>query len=438
MDYGTKTWKRGVEFTDVFPDRKRNRIIGLTFPRADTNLGLEPSVLNVLPPGDNVEYVMDNRLFNDGDVQYYVCSVYISGYDEFVEWALQHDHKKIIVGGYHPTTFPEDFERYALKIVQGPCDDFWATIHQDGQVVRGVVSNKSLLRRDLYDIRCNQQVIPGKMPDDVVVSINTSIGCNVKPPCDFCCTPMMCDKLLSRPIEMVRREAETLRQYEPNFLFIRDENFTMQKDWKDRLELLHTILPDVRIYLFASANTLNAERIRVMAQNGVYMVCLGMEDPTVKYRKNNTLSRVVKMLKEEGIMVYLSFIVNPLKIIGKEAGEKFYGLLMNRLYELAPEMVCGNFLMPFRGTKLWDEYYAHISPDDYKHYDSKTPFLIRNPIAREKMRFFLFWYQWKYFTSSFYREQVRKFETGDTLNMRFNELYDQFKILYERYWNIRA
>lgn len=129
---GTKTW-RGVGFEDIFPDRRRDRIIGMSFPRQDLTLGLEPSVLTVLPEVDNVEYSLKNLDFNDGDVRYYVCSVYISGYDEFVDWAGRHDRNKIVAGGYHPTAFPEEFERYAFKVVQGSCDDFFGTVSQPGR-----------------------------------------------------------------------------------------------------------------------------------------------------------------------------------------------------------------------------------------------------------------------------------------------------------------
>lgn len=435
--FGLRTWQ-SVEFNDVFPDRKKNRIIGMSFPPSSTSLGLEPSILYVLPPGGNVEFDMHNRDYNDNDVALYLCSVYISGYAEFVNWALRHDKDKIVVGGYHPTTFPEDFERYAGRIVQGPCDDIEATLAQDGRIVKGVISNRFLPRRDLYDIKWNQQVIPDKKPEDTVVSINTSQGCAMSPPCDFCCTPLMCDKLLSRPLEFVKREAEFLRVYAPKFIFIRDENFTMQRDWQSRLAALHAALPETKIYLFASANTFTEERAAFMAKNGVYMVCLGMEDPTVTYRKNDRLDKVVGWLKKYGVMAYLSFIVNPLKIIGQKEGQAFYNLLMSRLYQLAPEMVCGNFLMPFRGTKLWDEYYAFVAPEDYKHYDSKTPFLIRNSVVRQKMQFFLFWYQWVYYTSDFYRENVRRFDVGDTLHLRFLELHAQFRSIYERIWDTRA
>lgn len=436
MTYGRKTWRK-VDFQDLVPDRKRGRIIGMTFPPTNTSLALEPAILTVLPPGENVEFDLFNLDYNDNDVELYLCSVYISGMDQFIAWAMRHDKNKIVVGGYHPTAFPEEFVRYAGRIVQGPCDDIWATLAQSGQVVRGVVSNKTLPRRDLYDVANNYQVIPDKKPADVAVSINTSMGCNMDPPCDFCCTPMMCERQTSRPLEMVILEAKSLVQYDPKFLFIRDENFTTQKDWRLRLEAINRILPDTKLYLFASANTLSERTVRYMSEHGVYMACLGLEDPTVQYGKNLRLDQAVARMKKYGIMTYLSFIVNPLKIIGREEGEGFYDLLMTRLYELKPEMICGNFLMPFRGTKIWDEYYAYVSPEDYKDYDTKTPFLVRNPVVREKMKFFLFWYQWLYYNSDIYNNEVRKFAVGDTLHLRFLELYKQFMPKYERMWDVR-
>ena len=38
-----------------------NKIVGMTFPKQDTNLGLEPSLLTVFPEGDNIVYTMDNN-----------------------------------------------------------------------------------------------------------------------------------------------------------------------------------------------------------------------------------------------------------------------------------------------------------------------------------------------------------------------------------------
>jgi len=371
--------------------------------------------------------------------------VYISGIAEFEQWAVKHDFDKIVVGGYHPTTFPEEFVKLAHKIVQGPTDDVWLTIQQPNQIIPGLVTNKHLPRRDVYDLDRNEQIIPDKKVGDRVVSINTSMGCSTKPPCDFCASPIMCDSVLSKPLEYVEREVRQLRDYYPRFCFIRDENFFMQRDWKARLQILGKLGDNLNYplsyYLFASSNTLTETKVKAMKDAGVYMVCLGLEDPTKEYAKNKKLDRTCAMLKDYGIYKYLSFIVNPLEIIGTKEGEAFYKCLMKRLYELGPEMICGNFLMPFPGTALWDKYYAFVCRDDYQYYDSKTPFLIKNEVLREKMKFFLFWYQWKYYTSKFYRKNVRNFHIGyqwDTLYTRFIELYHHFMKQYEVLWNVRA
>jgi len=431
------TWK-DVTFNYILPDQKKDRIIGLSFPENDLNLGLEPSILTVLPDGDNVEYSLKNIDFPDDDVRYYLCSVYIAGMDEFKAWANRHDKTKIIVGGYHPTTFPEEFKRYAAKIVVGPCDDIYATIAQSGQIVHGVTSYNHLPRYDLYDVRWNQQVIPDKLKEELCTSISTSQGCPFR--CDFCCTPIMSNKLISKPLDLVTREIkflhETYAKYgDLKYIFIRDENFPLQKDWKERLAAISAELPKVKIYLFASANTLDVESIKYMAKHNVYMICLGLENINKEYKKNENLDNVIKLLK---IYTYLSFIVDPLEIIGQEKGKEFYELLLTRLYTLKPEMICGNFLMPFRGTKLWDKYYAYISEDDYKFYNSKSAFMIRNKVVRAKMEFFMWYYQMVYYNSSVYKHEVRNFNVDDTLAQRFDELKKMFTDRYNILWNKRG
>jgi radical SAM superfamily enzyme YgiQ (UPF0313 family) len=432
--FGNKTWEP-ISFESIIP-RKRNRRIGLSFPEQNKSLGLEPSVLTVLSQVTNAEFSDRNLLFNDDDVDYYICSVYISGVEEFKKWALQHDYKKIVVGGYHPTTFPEDFIKYAYKIVVGPCDDFFETIAQSGQIVQGISTYKEIPAYHLYDSGQNQQIIPDKHIDDPCTSINTSMGCPFK--CKFCCSPIMCSKLISKPIDLVKKECIYLGRKipKPKWIFIRDENFPLQKDWKHRLHMVSSI--GAKIYLFCSANLIDEDMVKTFKDCNVYMVCLGLENINDEYGKNKNLDAACELLRRYGIYVYLSFIVNPLEIVGREKGIDFYQRLMNRFYDLKPEMICGNFLMPFRGTPMWDEYYHLVSEEDYKYYDSKSAFLIKNKLCREKMEFFMFYYQWLYYTSDFYRKEVREFRTNDTLHLRFQELKNEFDIKYSRIFDKRC
>lgn len=45
------------------------------------------------------------------------------------------------------------------------------------------------------------------------------------------------------------------------------------------------------------------------------------------------------------------------------------------------------------------------------------------------MEYEMFYYQWLYYNSDFYRENVRNFQTEDTLHLRFLELKEQFEDL---------
>lgn len=402
---------------------KEKLIIGMTFPKQDTNLGLEPSLLTVFPEGDNVIYSMTNdHSYDDKDVLYYLCSVYITGMEEFIEWSKRHDKSKIIVGGYEPTINPQDFTAYAARVMVGPCDDFYASIAQEGQIIKGITNYKKIPRYDLYDVKNNQQIIPDKLKDDVCTSINTSQGCPFK--CDFCCSPLMCDHIMSKPLDLVQKEIDYLKRHHTKYIFIRDENFPLQRDWKEKLSIINQL--GAKIYLFASSNLCTEENVKYMKDNGVYMVCLGLEDITVEYGKNRELNKTCELLHKYGIYVYLSFIVNPLKINTDEKSKDFYDKLLSRFYELKPEMVCGNFLMPFRGTKLWDEYKDYVDESDFKYYNSKSAFLEKDAARRAKDEFDMFYYQLKYYNSDVY-QSLREFNCNDTLNLRFNELEEEFK-----------
>ena len=236
----------------------------------------------------------------------------------------------------------------------------------------------------------------------------------------------MCDHIMMKPLELVKEEARYLKKLNPKWIFIRDENFPLQNDWKEKLSVIRTI--GAKIYLFASANLLTEENVKFMKENNVYMICLGLEDITVEYGKNKRLDEVCELLHKYGIYVYLSFIVNPVKINTDEKAESFYQRLLERFYKLRPEMVCGNFLMPFRGTKLWEEYKDLISKDDFQYYNSKSAFLEKDMKRRQKDEFDMFYYQWVYYTSDIYNETVRRFDVYDTLHLRFLELKAEFTL----------
>lgn len=408
----------------------KNLIVGMTFPKQDKNLGLEPSLLTVFPEGENVIYSMENdHRFDDRDVLYYMCSVYITGLNEFKRWAAKHDKSKIICGGYEPTMNPDTFTPYAFKIITGPCDDFNETMKQKGQIVKGITTYKKIPRYDLYDVRNNQQIIPEKKKDDICTSINTSQGCPFK--CDFCCSPIMCDHIMSKPLSLVQEEINYLKRHGAKFIFIRDENFPLQRDWKEKLQIINQL--GAKIYLFASANLCTEETVKFMKENGVYMICLGLEDITKEYKKNDKLQEVCDRLHRYGIYVYLSFIVNPLSTNTKKKNDLFYKRLLDRVKSLKADMLCGNFLMPFKGTKIYEDFKDYIKDEDYDLFNSKSAFLEKNLEIRKEIEYQMYKFQDDYFHSDFYAKNCRKFDENDTLGLRFKELKEEFST-YKSIW----
>ena len=74
----------------------------------------------------------------------------------------------------------------------------------------------------------------------------------------------MCDHIMTKPLSLVAGEVNYLKQLHPKFLFIRDENFPLQKDWKEKLKIIKET--GAKIYLFASANLLTEENVIFMKQ----------------------------------------------------------------------------------------------------------------------------------------------------------------------------
>lgn len=415
------------------------RILAMTFPQQNLNLGLEPSILTVVPNDTatvKVEYVLDQYHIDypESEIVWYMCSVYITGMDDFIEWSKSHDREKIICGGYEPTISPDDFTPYCHKVIIGPCDSFDATIAQPGKVVKGITTNWRIPRYDLYDVHLNQQIIPDKRPDDVVTSINTSQGCPFR--CDFCCSPLMCDHIMQKPLSLIQEEIDYLQRFHAKYIFIRDENFPLQRDWREKLAIISQL--GAKIYLFASSNLCTEDNVKYMKDHGVYMVCLGLEDVMVDYAKNKELDRTCNLFHRYGIYVYLSFIVDPTKINSKAKSDAYYAKLLARFHELRPEMVCGNFLMPFRGTPIWEDYKHLITREDFKFYTSKSAFLEKDLNMRRWDEYNLFHYQWLYYTSDFYNHEIRQFATGDTLHLRFKELKHEFEESGNYQWQPEA
>lgn len=402
----------------------------LTFPRLTNTFAsgrptllaqkLEPSVLYLSPSQGDLEFIEDNKPRSDIDL--YLCSVYTRGFNEFVAFSNEVGKNKIIAGGYHPTAVPEEVLPYAHKVVIGYCDNIDEIIVGEPGISRGSFGFTKM-RRDLLDMSTMKQVYPDIYPNDVSGSMVSSVGCPYD--CDFCSTPSMSGrKMRTATLDYVAEEIADLVSRKVTTVFIRDESFAthpMMAEvaplFKDKFKVL---------YSFGTSGVFakKPELLRALADNGWHSLNLGLEDVGVKYKKNLNMKVGVENIHRNGLKHVMSFIVND---DGKtlEEARANYNALYEAFADLHPLQVCANFLMPFPGTKLWENYKHRVTQKDFDRFDSKTPVFTNGPM-KEWHQQMLVAVQLKYYLSDNYRKNVREFECGDTLHLRMMELRKEF------------
>lgn len=402
----------------------------LTFPRLTNTFSagrptllaqkLEPSVLYLSPSNGELVFLEDN--IPRPDIDLYLCSVYTRGFNEFVKFSQQVGKEKIIAGGYHPTAMPEEMLPYADKVVTGYCDNIDEIIAGPSGIQKGSFGF-TRMRRDLIDMSTMKQVYPDIYPGDISGSMVSSVGCPYD--CDFCSTPFMSGrKMKTATLDYVAQEIEDLVSRNVSTVFIRDESFAthpmMQEVaplFKDKFKVL---------YSFGTSGVFakRPELLPVLKESGWHSLNLGLEDVGVKYRKNINIKMGVQNIHKNGLHHVMSFIVND---DGKTLDEARanYQALYEAFIDLKPLQTCANFLMPFPGTRLWENYKNRVSSKDFDRFDSKTPVFTYGPEAEWHKRM-LVSLQLKYYLSDVYNKQVRQFDCGDTLNLRMMELRKEF------------
>jgi len=404
----------------------------LTFPRLTNTFSvgqptllaqkLEPSVLYLSPSQGELVFLEDN--IPRPDIDLYLCSVYTRGYNEFVRFAQAVGRDKVVAGGYHPTAEPEDILRYAHKVVVGYCDNIDQILDEKPGIHKGSFGFTHM-RRDLIDMSTLKQVYPDIHPHDISGSMVSSVGCPYD--CDFCSTPSMSGrKMRTATLGYVEREIDDLVKRGATTVFIRDESFAthpMVREiapfFKDKFKVL---------YSFGTSGVYakHPEILKVLKENGWHSLNIGLEDVGVKYKKNINLKLGVENIHKNGLRHVMSFIVNDDGKTEEEARAN-YRALYDAFIDLKPLQVCANFLMPFPGTKLWENYKHRVTSADFDRFDSKTPVFTGGALGEWHKRM-LVSVQLKYYTSEIYNKQVREFECGDLLHLRMNELAKEFHL----------
>ena len=318
----------------------------------------------------------------------------------------QHDPKIVtVVGGTHATIIPADYAKNGEGIdiiVRGEGGTAFAEIvkrYKGGQPLffgDAVLSPKSLdfaekaallppefppvdqiprARRELVDRSryfCVWTSSTEKKLDTIfprTASMRTSTGCAYS--CSFCVVHhLMRGKYLQRlPEDVVDEIAKIPEQH---IYFVDDETFLN----KDRLTKIANLLLERGIkkkYIsWARADTIvkYPELFKLWHQVGLSVVYVGLEamvgSRLDKYKKRTTVDtnrKAIEILKEIGITLHASFMVDP------DFSVQDFRDLEKEIMKVCPAEVTFTVFSPSPGTDLWKEHKDDYIVDPYLYYD---------------------------------------------------------------------
>jgi radical SAM superfamily enzyme YgiQ (UPF0313 family) len=200
-------------------------------------------------------------------------------------------------------------------------------------------------------------------------SFRTSIGCAFR--CSFCVVHhIMRGKYLQRSPEDVVDEIGSLK--EKFVYFVDDETFLNKKRMTEIAKLLLQRGIKKQYISWARSDTIvrHPELFRLWKDAGLSTVYVGLEAMTGKrldnYNKGTSVEtnrKAISILREIGIILHASFIVDP------DFSVDDFGLLEEEVKKVCPAEVSFTVFSPPPGTELWNKYKEDYICDSYLFYD---------------------------------------------------------------------
>jgi radical SAM superfamily enzyme YgiQ (UPF0313 family) len=219
----------------------------------------------------------------------------------------------VVMGGYHPTLFPEEARNYSDAIVVGDAEGQWTQVLLDieNQALKPLYNKTSLPEidrripdRDIFKDKRYNKLLP----------VEYGRGCRYA--CDYCSIHSFYkSNLIQRPIDKVVEEIKTLDS--KRILFVDDNLF---KDPLTTKEFLLAIKP-LKIKWVGQVSldiASNPELLDLTAESGCIMLHIGfeslLENNLVDMKKSWNLKHgdytsIIQKIQNRGIMIYGSFML---------------------------------------------------------------------------------------------------------------------------------
>ena len=258
----------------------------------------------------------------------------------------------VIMGGYHPTLWPDEVQKYADAIVVGPAEGIWEQVLEDARA--GKLKKRYdgkfdfpwkgiFPRREVY---ADKKYLP-------LALVEFSRGCSHH--CSFCSiTSFTKGRHYFRPPEEV---AEEIKRTGQKIVFLIDDNIAANPEAV--FGLCQALKPlnikwVTQISVEAAAD---AKLIRAMAESGCVGVLIGFEslrsDLLCGLNKNSNESvelyeKALAEVKKNNICVYATFLFG---IDGDDTSSFQRTLEFSQKHQFF--LVAFNHLVPFPGTALY-------------------------------------------------------------------------------------
>lgn len=274
----------------------------------------------------------------------------------------------VIMGGFHPTMFPEDAAPHADAVCVGDAENKMPRIMEDfchGRL-EPVYHGPPV---DLAELPLPNRRLLSRWRRAPIDTIQATRGCPYL--CTFCSITAFHRHLYRvRPVEHVVEELKTLRR---RVLFV-DDNLIANRDYA--LELFAAIAPlGKRWYSQCSTSIAkDDELLRSAAASGCRGMFVGFESlsqPNLKswhkgFNHPAMYGRVVDRLHRAGIAVFAGIVFGM-----DDDTPAVFKRTLEFLDEAGVDFAAANMLTPFPGTPLYDEMEraGRIFDRDWSKYD---------------------------------------------------------------------
>jgi radical SAM superfamily enzyme YgiQ (UPF0313 family) len=361
-----------------------------------------------------------------------------------------HPHARIVLGGIHPTLFPND-------ALQNPEIDI-VVRHEGDITLSELLKNPVLQEIPGISFRDNGKIChnPDRPLIDNLDQVpfpayhllpmkkgHLTLGCAKHTPaamligsrgcpfhCTFCTTAGMGEIVRYRSAENILEEIKRLMSdYGIREIHFQDDNFSLNRNNVIRFcELIIEGNIDLSWLCMARVSSVTPEMLKLMHKAGCHQICYGIEsgDETILQNIKKTIStdqvrKAVRWTKEAGIEARGSFILgNP----GET--EKTLKKTFNFMKELDLDLMSMNIMTPMPGTEIhrWAKREGLLMTEDWNEY-TFTQSVIRLPtISPEKVDAALRrFYRGFYIRPSFILKRLAKIRS-------FNDLKTNLKAFF--------